>query len=67
MRTVTITAVIGLLGVCLVLNLGIIYVFGIFLALTGIGIIGFMPLAIEAAIERLNHENLVTTVLFTLA
>ena len=64
-RTIPLTAPLGLLGICLVLRLEIIWVFGIFLAITGIGIIGFMPLAIEASIERLNHENLVTTVLFT--
>ena len=64
-RTVPLTAIVGLLGICLVLRLESIWIFGIFLAVTGIGIVGFMPLAIEASIERLNHENLVTTVLFT--
>ena len=64
LRLMLLIAVIGLLGICLVLNLEIIYVFGIFLAAEGIGIIGFMPAAIEACIERLDHENLVTTTLF---
>ena len=66
-RSIPLTAIVGLLGICLVLRLETIWIFGIFLAITGTGIIGFMPLAIEASIERLNHENLVTTVLFTCA
>ena len=59
-------AIIGLLGLCLVGNLEIIYVFGLFIAVEGVGIIGFVSPLVEAAIERLDHENLVTTTLFTL-
>ena len=67
LRTMLLIAVLGLLGLCLVESLEIIYVFGILIAVEGVGIIGFVSPLVEACIERIEHENLVTTTLFTLA
>ena len=67
LRIMLLVSVIGMLGISLVLDLENIFVFTIFLSINGIGIMGFVPGIVEAGIERLDHENLVTTVLFMFA
>ena len=67
MNIMLLIAVIGLLGLCLVRNLEILYVFGLFIAIEGVGILGYVSPLVEACIERLDYENLVITILFLLA
>ena len=67
LRCMLIIAVIGILGITIVAGYEMIYVLGVMLAIAGTGIIGFIPAAVEACIERLDLENLNTTILFTFA